>query len=54
MVVSKELGIWPVLAQTNAAGYGPSDKENDVALYRYYERLELDKKKGQTRWRTNY
>ena len=46
MVVSKKLGIWPVLAQTNAAGYGPSDKENDVALYRYYERLELDKKKG--------
>lgn len=47
MVVSKSklLGM-PVLAQTNAEGYGPSDKENDVALHRYYERLESDKELG--------
>lgn len=45
MVVSKRLGL-PVLAQTNAEGYGPSDKENDVALYRYWERLESDKERG--------
>lgn len=39
MVVSKRAGF-PVMAQTNAEGYSPSDKENNVALYRLRERME--------------